>query len=129
VIADGAHLDGGDVACAFGVDAFHRLFTERFALRLLEGNSDDAPRRAADADTAATTSSRSDFAPLNRDGLGRSARLGLGHGFGYGLFIERFAVEDHAGRSLPAVGHGEGGRPWGREGAPKRARSHKGVAA
>src|ERR1035441_4373241 len=29
VVAYGAHLDRGDVACAFGVDAFHHLFTER----------------------------------------------------------------------------------------------------
>src|ERR1035441_1506556 len=107
VIADGAGVNRGDLAHAFGVDALNHLFAERFAGRLPQGHPGSAgyhatkhpatgagattdadaattpdadAATATDADAATTTDAGGGFASLISDGLRSSARLGLGHG-------------------------------------------------
>src|ERR1022692_3427759 len=103
VIADGAGVNRGDLAHAFGVDALNHLFAERFAGRLPQGHpgsagyhatkhpatgagattdadaattTDADAATATDADAATTTDAGGGFASLISDGLRSSARLG-----------------------------------------------------
>src|ERR1035437_6429919 len=86
VIADGSGGDRGDLAHAFGIDAFDHLFAEWFAGRLLAEHSDDSAspttrRRGCHADTdstAATTTAANgsgDLASFISQRLCGSARL------------------------------------------------------
>src|ERR1035437_2422647 len=140
VIADGAGGDRGDFAHAFGIDSFDHLFAERFAGRLLAEHSDDRAspttrRRGCHADTdstAATTTAANgsgDLASFISQRLCGSARFRGGHGFLYGLFIERRAVDGDGCRTVPAGPDGERRSAIAAYGTLHGADAHEGVAA
>src|ERR1035441_2875813 len=134
VIADGAGVDGGDLADACGVDALDRLFAERFAGRLPHGHPGSGGNHAAAACRCGATGTAAAAAPgaapapdpgaataadpgaataadpgadTNAKGLGGPVRLCLGHGFRDSFFIQRHAVEGYGGRTVPAAVDGE----------------------